>query len=97
MNLSLSNNNNSTSLCETTKCPTSNTSSQSSMSSQACSAQYRFIYELPYNVRKNLTDLLDADGSWRQLGGEYMNLSDTQLTCKHIVAHCTALHLFRSI
>lgn len=39
-----------------------------------------FIYELPYNVRKELCDLLDADGSWRQLGGVYLGMNDTQLT-----------------
>ncbi|RWS01300.1 serine/threonine-protein kinase pelle-like protein, partial [Dinothrombium tinctorium] len=40
----------------------------------------RYVYDLPYNVRKSLCDLLDADGSWRQLGGEHMRLNDTQLT-----------------
>ena len=39
-----------------------------------------YIYDLPYSVRKAICDLLDADGSWRQLGGEYMGLSDVQLT-----------------
>lgn len=39
-----------------------------------------YIYELPFTVRKGLCDLLDADGSWRQLGGQYMGLNETQLT-----------------
>ncbi|KAI1300150.1 Serine/threonine-protein kinase pelle [Halotydeus destructor] len=42
--------------------------------------QCNYIYDLPYSARKSLCDLLDADGSWRQLGGEYMSLTDTQLT-----------------
>ncbi|XP_053202945.1 uncharacterized protein LOC128387718 isoform X2 [Panonychus citri] len=40
----------------------------------------KYIYDLPYHVRKSLCDLLDADGSWRQLGGQYMEINDTQLT-----------------
>ena len=39
-----------------------------------------FTFDLPYQARKGLCDILDADGSWRQLAGEYMNMSDTQIT-----------------
>ncbi|RWS24874.1 serine/threonine-protein kinase pelle-like protein, partial [Leptotrombidium deliense] len=54
--------------------------SQRSQSSTRSTSVPRYSYDLPYNVRKSLCDLLDADGSWRQLGGEYMNLNETQLT-----------------
>lgn len=54
--------------------------SNDSISTQLSPNGCNYIYELPYNVRKALCDLLDADGSWRQLGGEHMRLNDTQLT-----------------
>jgi len=38
-----------------------------------------FTYDLPYNVRKGLCDLLDADGSWEQLAGECIGFNDTQI------------------
>lgn len=40
----------------------------------------KYVYDMPYPIRKKLCDLLDADGSWRQLGGEYIGLNETQLT-----------------
>uniref|UniRef100_T1JPU5 Protein kinase domain-containing protein n=1 Tax=Tetranychus urticae TaxID=32264 RepID=T1JPU5_TETUR len=40
----------------------------------------KYIYDLPYHVRKSLCDLLDADGKWHRLGGQYMGINDTQLT-----------------
>lgn len=39
-----------------------------------------YVYELPYDVRREVCDLLDADGNWRKLGGIYMKFTDTQLT-----------------
>jgi hypothetical protein len=44
------------------------------------SKRIRFIYELPFKSRQSLCELLDADNSWRQLGGQYMALNDTKLT-----------------
>lgn len=38
------------------------------------------VYELPYDVRRAICDLLDADNSWRQLGGRFMGFNETQLT-----------------
>ncbi|KAH9511979.1 Interleukin-1 receptor-associated kinase 1 [Dermatophagoides farinae] len=48
-----------------------------------------YVYELPYNIRKSICDLLDADNSWRELGGLYMGFNDTQLT---LISHA----LYRS-
>ena len=60
--------------------PPSNRSSSTSPKSSSC----KYVYDLPYNVRKSLCDLLDADGSWRQLGGEYFGLDEIRLT---LVSH----------
>ena len=40
----------------------------------------KYVYDLSYNVRKRLCDLLDADESWRQLGGQFCGFDETQLT-----------------
>ncbi|CAG2117243.1 unnamed protein product, partial [Medioppia subpectinata] len=61
-----------------TKCQSFGSTTTPSMAAAVGRVQY--IYELPYNCRKQLCDLLDADQSWRQLGGQYMNLNDTSLT-----------------
>ncbi|XP_075676058.1 uncharacterized protein LOC113794702 isoform X2 [Dermatophagoides pteronyssinus] len=52
-------------------------------------SQVLYVYELPYNIRKSICDLLDADNSWRELGGRYMGFNDTQLT---LISHA----LYRS-
>lgn len=49
-------------------------------SSSPSTPKPKYIYELPYNVRKAFCDLMDADGSWKHLGGIFMKLNDTQLT-----------------
>ena len=63
-----------------------------SSSSSSTSQQQQpiiYVYELPYNVRKSICDLLDADQRWRELGGRYMGFNDTQLT---LISHA----LFRN-
>lgn len=71
-------NNNNTNIC--CNLLSSTCSAASNKWTSATNINNAYIYELPYNTRKALCDLLDADGSWRQLGGEYMHLNDTQLT-----------------
>ena len=39
-----------------------------------------YTYDLPYAVRRNVCNLLDADQSWRTLGGQSLGLNSTQLT-----------------
>lgn len=60
--------------------PSPRTHSRASHISPSSNQLPVYIYELPFIVRKGLCDLLDADGSWRQLGGQYMGLNETQLT-----------------
>lgn len=87
-NINNNNNNNNLNLLSFTptmaqSCQSHLTSCQTSQTSHSPKFDMRkmsYIYELPYNTRKALCDLLDADGSWRQLGGQYMQLNDTQLT-----------------
>jgi hypothetical protein len=55
-------------------------STNTTISGPTNSERIRFIYELPFKTRHSLCELLDADNSWRQLGGQYMGLSDTKLT-----------------
>lgn len=38
-----------------------------------------YTYHLPYGVRKDICDLLDADQSWRTLAGQYIGLDATQI------------------
>lgn len=39
-----------------------------------------YTYNLPYGTRKSICNLLDADQSWRTLGGQYLGLNVTELT-----------------
>ena len=39
-----------------------------------------YTYDLPYRVRKSLYDLMDADGTWKQLAGEYLGQSEQDIT-----------------
>lgn len=41
--------------------------------------QYQYTYQLPYGTRREICNLLDADKSWRFLGGRF-GLDMTQLT-----------------
>lgn len=52
--------------------------------SNASTSRRQYVYDLPYDARKQLCDLLDADQSWRQLGGQFMAFNDTQLS---LIAH----------
>lgn len=65
------------------RCPSTPNRSPST-SPKASTAFCKYVYDLPYSVRKSLCDLLDADGSWRQLGGEYFGLDEIRLT---LVSH----------
>lgn len=56
-----------------------NESAKLSTSSSSSSSTFKYIYNLPYSVRKTLCEILDYNFAWRQLGGEYMNLNHTQL------------------
>uniref|UniRef100_A0A6G1SDJ6 non-specific serine/threonine protein kinase n=1 Tax=Aceria tosichella TaxID=561515 RepID=A0A6G1SDJ6_9ACAR len=40
---------------------------------------YIYTYHLPFGVRRNICDILDADQSWQTLGGQFMHLDATQL------------------
>ncbi|UXI22237.1 cytochrome P450 3A [Sarcoptes scabiei] len=57
----------------------SSSSSISTLTSLRNSTKITYVYQLPYNVRKNICDLLDADNSWRDLGGRFMGFDGTQL------------------
>lgn len=39
-----------------------------------------YTHQLPYGVRREICNLLDADQSWRLLGGQFLNLDNTRLT-----------------
>lgn len=43
------------------------------------SSRYVYTHQLPYAVRKDICDILDADKSWRTLGGNFIGLDSTQL------------------
>lgn len=67
--------------------PSSSSSSNhrsQSLSPKSSKSICKYVYDLPYSSRKSLCDLLDADGSWRQLGGEYFGLDEIRLT---LVSH----------
>lgn len=40
---------------------------------------FMYTHQLPYGVRQHICNLIDADQSWRLLGGEFMHLDATQL------------------
>ncbi|XP_076363567.1 uncharacterized protein LOC143253474 isoform X2 [Tachypleus tridentatus] len=40
----------------------------------------RFIYDLPWSIRKELCKILDADEKWEELGAEYLGFDITSLT-----------------
>lgn len=44
------------------------------------SMHFIYTYHLPYGVRRDICNLLDADQSWRTLGGQFIGLDATQLT-----------------
>lgn len=39
-----------------------------------------YTHNLPYGIRKSICNLLDADGLWRRLGGQFLGLNTTDLT-----------------
>lgn len=43
------------------------------------SSRYLYTHQLPYAIRKDICDILDADKSWRTLGGHFIGLDGTQL------------------
>lgn len=43
-------------------------------------ARFVYTYHLPYAIRRSICDILDADKSWRTLGGNFIGLDATQLT-----------------
>lgn len=43
------------------------------------SSGYLYTHQLPYAIRKDICDILDADKSWRTLGGYFLGLDGTQL------------------
>ena len=61
---------------------TSSTARQlsSKCGSNASTSRINYTYELPYPIRKEFCDLLDADQSWKQLGGQYLGFNDTQIS-----------------
>lgn len=48
--------------------------------SRPSQAQPVYTYQLPYGVRRDICNLLDADQSWKTLGGQYIGLDATQLS-----------------
>lgn len=43
------------------------------------SSRFVYTHQLPYAIRKDICDILDADKSWRTLGGNFVGLDSTQL------------------
>jgi len=54
-----------------------NSQSQNRVRQASC---FVYTYHLPYGIRRAICNLLDADQSWKALGGHFLGLDATQLT-----------------